>query len=248
MLRRPSLCGEHSGRHKKPDFPHPKGEAWQARLWQSYLDYVAPDVVLHNVPNCHDRESWAAFGESLAIAYPDSQTTYKMVVVEGDLAAAWWTYRGTHTQPLGDHPPVFADANLDRRHRNLYRCRYRRATDSSIAPSCCNQASLSIKDQCSTIRPSRTLVNIMVGEALIYDRRNGRQIGEIKCATWSPILKANLALADISYTRGSPPKQLWARIDYQRELKWLSMWAECKVVDKPFYRPEHRTATPPNNN
>lgn len=99
--------------------------------------------------------------------------------------------------------------------------------------------------------PKRRLTKIVVdgnkpvGEAFIYSGKNGKQVGEIKCATWSPILKANLALADIDYEGGRLPPRLWARIDYQRELKWLSAWAECRAVTKPFYSPEHRTATPP---
>jgi len=87
--------------------------------------------------------------------------------------------------------------------------------------------------------------NKPAGGALIFDRKNGKRIGEIKCAIWSPILKANLALADIDYADGRLPSRLWARIDYQRELKWLSAWAECRVQSKPFYNPEHRSATPP---
>lgn len=87
--------------------------------------------------------------------------------------------------------------------------------------------------------------NKPVGEAFIFDRKNGNVVGEIKCATWSPILKANIALADIEYTRGKLPKNLWARIDYQRELKWLSTWAKCQTTDNPFYSPENRSATPP---
>ncbi len=89
--------------------------------------------------------------------------------------------------------------------------------------------------------------NKPVREAFIFDAKHGKQIGEIKCATWSPILKANLAIADIEFVNGKLPPQLWARVDYQRELKWLSIWAECRVSDKPFYTPEHRSATPPAN-
>ena len=77
--------------------------------------------------------------------------------------------------------------------------------------------------------------------------RRASQCGEVKCTTWSPILKANLALADIEYANGRPPADLWARIDYQRELKWLSTWAKCRIESKPFYSPAHRTATPPAN-
>ena len=87
--------------------------------------------------------------------------------------------------------------------------------------------------------------NKPVGEAFVYDGRNGTQVGEIKCATWSPILKANLALADIEYSNGRLPRELWARVDYQRELKWHSTWAKCSVHDEPFYAPEHRSKTPP---
>lgn len=87
--------------------------------------------------------------------------------------------------------------------------------------------------------------NKPVGEAFIYDRKNGKQIGEVKCTTWSPILKANLALADIDCINGRLPPKLWARFDYQRELKWHTAWAECHAQSKPFYVPEHRSMTPP---
>jgi aminomethyltransferase len=87
--------------------------------------------------------------------------------------------------------------------------------------------------------------NKPVGEAYIFDGKNGKQVGEIKCAIWSPILKANLALADIDCRNGKLPPKLWARFDYQRELKWRTAWAECHVQSKPFYAPEHRSATPP---
>lgn len=99
--------------------------------------------------------------------------------------------------------------------------------------------------------PKRRLIKIVVdgnkpvGDAFVYDRKNGTRCGEIKCTTWSPILKANLALADVEYIGGRLPSRLWARIDYQRELKWLSTWAECRVQSEPFYNPEHRSATPP---
>jgi aminomethyltransferase len=99
--------------------------------------------------------------------------------------------------------------------------------------------------------PTRRLTKIVVdgnkpvGESFLYDRKNGRQCGEIKCATWSPILKANLALANIEFKNGRLPAELWARIDYQRELKWYSAWARCEAHSKPFYDPAQRRATPP---
>lgn len=99
--------------------------------------------------------------------------------------------------------------------------------------------------------PKRQLTKLVVdgnkpvGEAFIYDRKGGELVGEIKCTTWSPILKANLALADIDLLNGKLPPRLWARFDYQRELKWRTAWAECHAQSKPFYNPEHRSATPP---
>jgi aminomethyltransferase len=88
--------------------------------------------------------------------------------------------------------------------------------------------------------------NKPVGEAFIYAGRNGKQVGEVKCTTWSPILKANLAIADIELQSGKLPRTLWARFDYQRELKWRTAWAECHAQTKPFYSPDHRGLTPPS--
>jgi len=89
--------------------------------------------------------------------------------------------------------------------------------------------------------------NKPVGEAFIYAGKNGKQVGEVKCTTWSPILKANLAIADIELSNGKLPDKLWARFDYQRELKWRTAWAECHAQSKPFYVPGHKSATPPNS-
>jgi aminomethyltransferase len=87
--------------------------------------------------------------------------------------------------------------------------------------------------------------NKPVGDAFVYDRKSGKIVGEVKCAIWSPILKSNLALADLELKDGKLPKHLWVHIDYQKELKWHSIWAECHAQTKPFYNPAHRSATPP---
>ncbi|MDZ7645638.1 MAG: aminomethyltransferase family protein [Woeseiaceae bacterium] len=89
--------------------------------------------------------------------------------------------------------------------------------------------------------------NKPAGGAYIYGSRNGRLCGEVECSTWSPILKANLAFADIELRNGRLPKSLWARIDYQRELKWHTTWVRCEPRTKPFYQPEHRGVTPPES-
>lgn len=88
--------------------------------------------------------------------------------------------------------------------------------------------------------------NKPVGEAFIYAGKGGKQVGEVKCTTWSPVLKANLALADIECRGGKLPEDLWARFDYQRELKWHTAWARCEAQQTPYYQPSHRSLTPPN--
>ena len=88
--------------------------------------------------------------------------------------------------------------------------------------------------------------NKPVGAAYIYAGKNGKQVGEVKATTWSPILKKNLAIADIDFINGKLPASLWARFDYERELRWKTAWAECHPQSKPFYTPEHRSLTPPN--
>jgi len=87
--------------------------------------------------------------------------------------------------------------------------------------------------------------NKPVGAAFLHEGKRGRQVGEIKCATWSPVLKANLALADLQCRKGQLPSDPWARAEYQRELKWMSDWAQCRIAKGAFYNPEHRNATPP---
>jgi len=87
--------------------------------------------------------------------------------------------------------------------------------------------------------------NKPVSAAFLHEGRKGRQVGEIKCATWSPVLKANLALADLECWGGQLPSDPWARVEYQRELKWMADWTRCRIVKGPFYNPEHRKATPP---
>ena len=89
--------------------------------------------------------------------------------------------------------------------------------------------------------------NKPVGPAFVHEGKNGRQVGEIKCATWSPVLKANVALADLECHKGRMPAHPWARVEYERELKWMSEWAQCRIVKGPFYNPEHRNATPPTS-
>jgi len=112
---------------------------------------------------------------------------------------------------------------------------------------CGRKALLAEKQRPARRRLTRLVVdgNRPVGEAFIYAGRKGKLVGEIKCTIWSPILKANLALADIEFINGKLPDKLWARFDYKRELKWRTAWAACHAQSGPFYNPEHRSLTPP---
>ena len=99
--------------------------------------------------------------------------------------------------------------------------------------------------------PKRRIVKLSVEgnkepqDSFLYDGKKGKKIGEIKAQLWSPILKSNLALADIEFQNGKLPANIWAEIYYDKELEWRAKWAKCTVSDKPFWSPERRNATPP---
>ncbi|MEJ2761609.1 MAG: aminomethyltransferase family protein [Gammaproteobacteria bacterium] len=99
--------------------------------------------------------------------------------------------------------------------------------------------------------PGRRIVRLVVNgnkdcaDSFLYNARQGRRIGTIKSCTWSPILKSNLALADVEYDNGIAPKTIWAEVYYQKELEWRSNWVQCEISEKPFWRHERRLKTPP---
>lgn len=84
-------------------------------------------------------------------------------------------------------------------------------------------------------------------DSFLYDGKKGRRIGTIKTHTWSPIIKANLAMADIEYKNGVVPDQIWAEIYYQKELEWQVKWARCTISEQPFWSHPRRSATPPED-
>ncbi|MBQ62333.1 MAG: glycine cleavage system protein T [Gammaproteobacteria bacterium] len=106
-----------------------------------------------------------------------------------------------------------------------------------------------IAEQALPIR--RRLVKMSVkgnkppADSFLYDGKSGKRIGTIKSQVWSPILKANLAMADVEYRNGVAPSEVWAEIYYQKELEWRATWAECRIIDKPFWSHPRRSATPP---
>ena len=79
-------------------------------------------------------------------------------------------------------------------------------------------------------------------DALIYHGR-GKQVGAVTSAVWSPTAKRNIALAtlDAAYANSH---RLWAEIYLNKELKWDKVSAHCRVVERPFFNPPRRRATP----
>jgi aminomethyltransferase len=78
---------------------------------------------------------------------------------------------------------------------------------------------------------------------LYADKRCKREIGYVTSAMWSPAAKANIALAMI---KGDHLKgEIWASIDYEKELRQYSRVARCTRVSKAFWAPERARMTPP---
>ena len=73
-----------------------------------------------------------------------------------------------------------------------------------------------IKEKASPIK--RRLVKLEIEGnkpptgSFLFEGKNGRNIGAIKTNIWSPVLKSNLAMADIEYINGKAPKDIWAEI------------------------------------
>ena len=77
------------------------------------------------------------------------------------------------------------------------------------------------------------------------EKRNRGDIGFITSAMWSPVCKQNIALGSVKTPHGKPGDTLWVEIFYQREMHWSRTMARATVVDKPFWFPPRRSATPP---
>jgi aminomethyltransferase len=100
--------------------------------------------------------------------------------------------------------------------------------------------------------PRRRLIGIEIAGrkaahgSLIYDSRKGlRQVGEIKSALWSPTCKRNIALAVIDGPYFKSMRDFWVDIYLHRELSWERRMERAWPVERPFYAPERRKATPP---
>ena len=82
--------------------------------------------------------------------------------------------------------------------------------------------------------------------ALLYGEQNGkREIGSVTSAIWSPTCKRNIALAMVDAPYFRVGSTIWADIYLNRELVWERRMSRARVVERPFFAPERRRATPP---
>lgn len=80
---------------------------WNAGRYQEYLDFYAPDVVLHGyAPGLPPGSEGAeAFYRTVWAAYPDSQLAVHAVIVEDDLLACRYTLQGAQQGVFMGAPP-----------------------------------------------------------------------------------------------------------------------------------------------
>jgi aminomethyltransferase len=100
--------------------------------------------------------------------------------------------------------------------------------------------------------PRRLLVGLDIEgnkpahNALLYADSSGkRQVGSITSATWSPTTKRNIALAMMDAPHINLGLTVWAEIYLNRELVWERRMARARIVERPFFSPERRRASPP---
>ena len=89
--------------------------------------------------------------------------------------------------------------------------------------------------------------NKIAHSSYIFESAKGNKaaIGFVTSATWSPVCKQNIALGSVRAPHGKPGDTVWVEIYYQREMHWNRYMAKATVVDKPFWFPPRRGATPP---
>lgn len=81
-------------------------------------------------------------------------------------------------------------------------------------------------------------------EAGLYKEEDcSTKIGYVTSAMWSPVVKANIAMAMIETKYLDGP--IWAEIYYYKELRPYRKMAKCKIQKKPFWTPARAKATPP---
>jgi aminomethyltransferase len=106
----------------------------------------------------------------------------------------------------------------------------------------------------SRVGPKRRLVGLDVAGnkpahgALLYSDEAGlKEVGHVTSAMWSPTCKRNIALAMINTRHEGLGSTVWADVYLNRELMWERRMLRSQVVERPFFAPARRRATPPND-
>jgi len=106
----------------------------------------------------------------------------------------------------------------------------------------------------SRVGPKRRLVGLDVAGnkpahgALLYSDEAGlKEVGHVTSAMWSPTCKRNIALAMINTPHEGLGSTVWADVYLNRELMWERRMLRSQVVERPFFAPARRRATPPND-
>ncbi len=98
--------------------------------------------------------------------------------------------------------------------------------------------------------PGRRIVGLDVAgnkparDSLIYSGKS-KQVGAVTSAMWSPTCKRNIAIATLDRPYDTMEEGLWAEIYVNKETKWEKVSAPCRAVERPFFKPPRRMATPP---
>jgi aminomethyltransferase len=80
--------------------------------------------------------------------------------------------------------------------------------------------------------------------SILYSKANcSKAIGYVTSAMWSPVVKANIALAmvETQYAEG----EIYAEVYHQQELRWQRKVCKAEVKTKPFWSPDRARLTPP---
>ena len=100
--------------------------------------------------------------------------------------------------------------------------------------------------------PRRQLVGLDIAgnkpahNSLLYTDDSGRrEIGSVSSAVWSPTCKRNIALAMVDAPHFQIGSTVWAEIYLNRELVWERRMSRAQIVERPFFAPDRRRATPP---
>jgi len=82
-----------------------------AEEWDALDALVTDDIRRYSrattaFPEIKSREAFKRYEQTIHVPFPDGRVTYERMVAEGDMVAAYATFTGTNTGPLGELPPT----------------------------------------------------------------------------------------------------------------------------------------------